>query len=192
MANLDIPAEQMNTPGTFAFGHYIPEIAEAAFAYSRSVYLHSRLSHREFEGARIRTAQINGCRACQAWRGERDTPAYLAAAGELGTDNVVNNGPAPDDAFYDAVESWRTASLFSPRERLAIEFAERMGLDPKGLSSDAGFWDRARALFSNAEILDLTLSIGSWMALGRAMHVLSFDDRCAVPEPAAQVSAAAA
>ena len=184
MANLDIPAEQINTPGTFAFGHYVPEIAEAAFAYSRSVYLHSCLSHREFEGARIRTAQINGCRACQSWRGARDTPAYLAAGGNLGAHSIVDNGPAPDDAFYDAVTDWRNSPVFSPRERLAIAFAEGMGLEPQVLSADAEFWVQARQLFSNQEILDLTLSIGSWMALGRAMHVLGFDTICPMPEMA--------
>ena len=189
MSNLDIPGEQMNTPGTFAFGHYVPEIADAAFGFSRAVYQHSCLSHREFEGARLRTAQINGCRACQSWRGERDTPVYLAAGGYVGAGSVVDNGAAPDDAFYEAVQRWREAQVFSPRERLAIEFAERMGLAPQDLSADADFWDRARALFSNREILDLTLSIGSWIAMGRAMHVLGFDRTCALPAMSPTIAA---
>ena len=36
------------------------------------VYDHSTLGLREFEAARLRIAQINGCLFCQDWRTERD------------------------------------------------------------------------------------------------------------------------
>ena len=97
-------------------------MAAAGFAFSTAIYRHSRLSHRESEAARVRTAQINGCRICQAWRGAADTPALLAAAGAGDGPSVVDNGPVPDEAFYQAITDWRGSPLFSPRERAAIAF----------------------------------------------------------------------
>ena len=44
------------------------------------------------------------------------------------------NGPAPDEAFYAAVHEWRTSPVLSEREKLAIEYAEKVGLDPKALA----------------------------------------------------------
>ena len=34
------------------------------------------------------------------------------------------------------------------------------------------------ASFTDAEILDLTVCIGGWLALGRTLHVLGLDDAC--------------
>jgi len=185
MSNLDLPLGAGEVPGAGTFARYVPELGAAAFAFSRAVYRHSRLSHREFEAGRIRTAQINGCIVCQAWRGERDTAAYLAASGEIDGRSVADNGPAPDEAFYEAVEGWRNSPVFSDRERVVMEFAERMGEAPQELSSDEGFWERARGLFDTAELMDLTLSASSWIAMGRMMHVLGLDRHCGVPAPAA-------
>ena len=57
---------------------------------------------------------------------------------------VTDNGPAPDEAFYAAVDQWRTSPLFSDRERTAIEFAERFAEEPKAIADDEDFWQRAR------------------------------------------------
>jgi alkylhydroperoxidase family enzyme len=45
-------------------------------------------------------------------------------------------GEAPDEASYAAVIDWRTSNMFSYRERLAIEFAERLSLEPQGFARD--------------------------------------------------------
>ena len=37
------------------------------------------------------------------------------------------------------------------------------------------------ASYTDAEILDLTVCIGGWLALGRTLHVLGIDDSCALP-----------
>ena len=75
---------------------------------------------------------------------------------------------------------WRTATIFSERERIAIEFADRMGQEPKSLAQDEAFWQRAHAHFSDKEIVDLTFSVASWIALGRMTHVLGLDTTCAI------------
>lgn len=180
MARVHIPAEQSGDAAAYAWDAYGGPMAAAGFAFSRAVYRHSRLSLRESEAARVRTAQINGCRICMAWRGAADTPALLAAAGEEGP-SVVDNGPAPEEAFYRAIGKWRGSPLFSERERIALEFAERIAAEPQGLAADDPFWARARALFDDAEIVDLTLSVASWMAMGRATHVLGLDQSCPFP-----------
>jgi alkylhydroperoxidase family enzyme len=100
----------------------------------------------------------------------------FSGTGTRGT--VVDNGPAPDEAFYAAVTEWRTSPIYSNRERLAIEFAERFGTEPKSLASDEEFWAKARAAFTDAEIADLANSVAAWVGLGRVAHVLGFDEVC--------------
>jgi alkylhydroperoxidase family enzyme len=178
MIRIDVPPAQGHDPYGYAGATHAQEIMAAAGAFSKAVYTHSRLSLREFEGARSRTAQINGCLVCQAFRAARDAPAMFAANGVRPPHLVSDNGPAPDEAFYAAVADWRTASVFSDRERLAIEFAERFAEEPKALSADEAFWVRARALFDDGEIVDLAHSVAAWVGLGRVAHVLGFDTVC--------------
>jgi len=59
-----------------------------------------------------------------------------------------------------------------------------MGQDPHGIAADENFWSRAKAAFSDAEIVDMTYSIGAWMANGRALHVLGMDAVCSFALPA--------
>ena len=91
---------------------------------------------------------------------------------------MTDNGPAPDEAFYEAIAEWRTSPVFSERERLAIEFAERFGTEPQALAGDEAFWARMNAAFSDAEIVDLAHCTAAWAGLGRVAHVLGFDTVC--------------
>jgi alkylhydroperoxidase family enzyme len=186
MPRVEIPAAFNEDPSSFVWSKLVPQVAAAAGGYSTAVYRHSRLSLREFEAARVRTAQINGCLVCQNWRAHRDLAPYVERMGSDARGSVVDRGDAvPDEAFYAAIENWRRGVSFSERERLAIEFADRMGLEPKSLAKDDEFWDRVHAHFSDAEIADLAFSIGSWMALGRVTHVLGLDTTCAVTSTSA-------
>lgn len=63
--------------------------------------------------------------------------------------------------------------------RLAAEYAERYTLDHHGL--DEEFWTRMTAHYTQAEIVELTMSIGSWLAFGRLNHVLGIDAVCVLP-----------
>ena len=178
MIRIDVPAEDAANPYGYAAHAHGREIMAAADVFSKAVYQHSILSLREFEGARSRIAQINGCIVCQQFRAAKDAPSMFAATGVRPDHLVSDNGPAPDEAFYTAVELWRTSPLFSPRERAAIEFAERFAEEPKAIADDEDFWERAHALFSDAEIVDLAHSVAAWMGLGRVAHVLGFDSVC--------------
>ncbi|MGY0499063.1 carboxymuconolactone decarboxylase family protein [Nocardia sp. FBN12] len=155
---IDIP--EGKDPIGYVWGEMVPGIGVAAAAFSLSVYEHSTLGLREFEAARLRIAQINGCLFCQDWRTERD-------------------GQKVEAEFADAVTSWRTTDRFDERTRLAAEYAERYATDHHGL--DEEFWARMFAQYSQAEVVELSMSIGSWLAFGRLNRVLGLDTVCVLP-----------
>lgn len=178
MLKIDVPAERADNPYAYAADSHAREIMAAAGAFAQSVYRHSRLSLREFEAGRALVAELNGCLICQQFRVARDIQSVVSGLGIRPDDTVVSNGPAPDEAFYAAVKQWRTASAFSDRERLVLEYAERFALEPKVLAADHEFWGRMKAHFSDSEIVDLAHCVAAWMGLGRVAHVLGFDSVC--------------
>lgn len=186
MTRITVPTGHESNPYAFAAGTHAKPIMAAAAQFAAAVYCETALSLREFEGARMRTAQLNGCIICQGFRAARDAADAFSVDGTAPRQIVSNNGPAPEEAFYAAVEHWRdpAAGDFSERERLAIEFAERFAVEPKVLSADEDFWARMHAAFSDGEIVDLAHCVAAWVGLGRVAHVLGFDSVCAVPEPA--------
>ncbi|MGW6294102.1 carboxymuconolactone decarboxylase family protein [Streptomyces sp. NPDC055058] len=155
---IDIPEGQDPIP--YVWGEMVPGIGPAAADFSLAVYAHTTLGLREFEAARLRVAQINGCAFCLDWRTERD-------------------GDKVEDGFADAVADWRTTASFDARTRLAAEYAERYALDHHRL--DDAFWSRMAAHYSQREIVELTMSLGSWLAFGRLNRVLGLDTVCVLP-----------
>ncbi|MFJ7263434.1 carboxymuconolactone decarboxylase family protein [Streptomyces globosus] len=155
---IDVP--EGRHPIEYVWGDMVPGIGPAAANFSLAVYAHTTLGLREFEAARLRVAQINGCMFCLDWRTERD-------------------GLKVEEEFADAVAEWRTTDRFDERTRLAAEYAERYVLDHHGL--DDGFWERMGARYSQVEIVELTMSIGSWLAFGRLNRVLGLDGVCVLP-----------
>ncbi|MET9559591.1 carboxymuconolactone decarboxylase family protein [Streptomyces tauricus] len=155
---VDIP--EGKNPIEYVWGDLVPGIGPAAANFSLAVYAHTTLGLREFEAARLRIGQINGCLFCLDWRTERD-------------------GMKVEEEFTDAVAKWRTADAFDARTRLAAEYAERYALDHHGL--DEEFWDRMTAHYSQVEIVELTMSLGSWLAFGRLNRVLGLDAMCVLP-----------
>ncbi|MDL4816460.1 carboxymuconolactone decarboxylase family protein [Actinomadura opuntiae] len=158
--NIDVPDGK--DPIEYVWGQMVPGIGLAASRLSLAVYSDSTLGLREFEAARLRIAQINGCLFCMDWRTERD-------------------GQKVEEEFADAVTEWRTTTAFDDRTRLAAEYAERYALDHHGL--DEEFWARMAAHYSQAEIVELSMCIGSWLAFGRLNHVLGLDTMCMLPRP---------
>ncbi|MFS8097250.1 carboxymuconolactone decarboxylase family protein [Lentzea alba] len=156
--NLDIP--EGKDPIAYVWGEMVPGIGVAAANFSLAVYQHTTLGLREFEAARLRIAQINGCMFCLDWRTERD-------------------GQKVEDGFLDAVTQWRTTDAFDDRTRLAAEYAERYALDHHSIDDE--FWSRMSEHYSQVEIAELSMSIGSWLAFGRLNRVLGLDAMCVLP-----------
>jgi alkylhydroperoxidase family enzyme len=147
-------------PITYVWGELVPGIGPAAARFSAAVYARTTLGLREFEAARLRIAQINGCVFCQDWRTERD-------------------GMRVEAGFEDAVREWATTDLLDERTRLAAEYAERYALDHHGL--DDAFWQRMLAHYSQAEVVELTMCLGCWLGFGRLNRVLGLDTACTLP-----------
>ena len=138
---IDVP--EGKDPIMYIWGEMVPGIGVAASKFSMAVYEHSTLGLREFEAARLRIAQINGCLFCQ---------------------------------------DWRTTTDFDDRTRLAAEYAERYSLDHHGL--DDSFWQRMKVHYTDTEIVELSMCLGSWLAFGRLNHVLGLDAECVLPSHA--------
>src|SRR3546814_15485811 len=89
---IQVPADHQLQPTAYVASSYARGILAPAFAFSKATYEHSVLSLREFEAARARTAQINGCLLCQNWRSDRDTVAYLESLGGAGKSIAPRGG----------------------------------------------------------------------------------------------------
>ncbi|MDP9822008.1 carboxymuconolactone decarboxylase family protein [Nocardioides massiliensis] len=147
-------------PIMHVWGRLVPGIGPAAATLATAVYEHSTLDLREFEAARLRIAQINGCVFCQDWRTDRD-------------------GVTVEADFPAAVSNWRTTEALDDRARMAAEYAERYALDHHGLDDE--FWDRCRALYDDRQLVELTMCLGSWLSFGRLNRVLGLDTACVLP-----------
>jgi len=145
---------------THVWGYMVTGIGPAAARFSGAVYEHSTLGLEEFEAARLRMAQINGCLFCLDWRTDRD-------------------GETVPDWYMAEVENWRDSDRLTARARLAAEFAERFALDPHGFDDE--LWGRLRTEYADAELVELAMSVGSWLTFGRINHLFGLDAACVLP-----------
>jgi alkylhydroperoxidase family enzyme len=74
------------------------------------------------------------------------------------------------DELYQHVHEYHDHPDFTARERMAAEFAEQFAIDHRGVGDD--MWERMRALFSDEELLELTVTCGFCLGFGRAFQVL--------------------
>ena len=188
---IDVPDDQSDNAFGYVMSHYALPLAKAATDFSQAAFINSKLSFREFEGARARVAQVNGCLTCQSFRPAADLSAYLASGGKAAENSIAGRGDAPQESFYRAVTEWSDSPVFSVRERLAIEYAEWIALDPHGIALDEEFWARMKPEFSDEELVDLSCCIAGWLGLGRLTHALGLDGACSIDSPPAAGSAAA-
>ncbi len=137
-----------------------PPLGDMVERMIRGAYEQSILPPEERELARMRIAQINDCVACSDFR----APSVLEA------------GVAPE--LYANVAAYATYPGYTPRQRLAIEYAERFASDHGSI--DDAFVDRLHESFTDPEILDLTLCLAVFLGLGRSLTVLGVDQSCAI------------
>jgi AhpD family alkylhydroperoxidase len=158
MARIDVP----DGPGGEAAMVWTlrPELAGMVGRMIKGAYQQSILPAEERELARMRIAQINDCIACSDFR----APSVLEA------------GIAVE--LYENVAAYATYPGYTPRQRLAIEYAERFATDHPSIEDT--FFGRMRELFTDAEMLDLTLCIAVFLGLGRTLTVLAIDQSCAI------------
>jgi alkylhydroperoxidase family enzyme len=153
VSRIDVPAGR--DPLLHLWGGTGNKLTGPAAAFSDAVYRKSTLPLREFEAARITIARVNDCSICLSLRPEGD----------------------PGQAFYDAVLG--DGAGLGEREALAAEFAQRFAIDHLGM--DDAFWARLHAAFSDDELVQLGLCVGSWLAFGRLNRVFGVDEACRIP-----------
>ena len=79
-----------------------------------------------------------------------------------------------DEEFYVHVGEYHGNARYSQAEQLAIEYAERFVLDHRSIDDD--FFSRLRSSFTDAEVLDLTICIATFLGLGRVLKVLDIEE----------------
>jgi alkylhydroperoxidase family enzyme len=158
MARLDVP----DGPGGEAAMLWTlrPELGGMVERMIRGAYQQSVLPAEERELARMRIAEINDCVACSDFRAPSVRDADIT----------------PE--LYANVSAYATYPGYSPRQRLAIEYAERFATDHASIDDD--FFGRLREAFTDEEILDLTLCVAVFLGLGRSLTVLGVDQSCAI------------
>ena len=85
----------------------------------------------------------------------------------------MQQGVTPE--LYEHVAEYRERDGYTEREKLAIEYAERFVVDH--LALDDAFFTRLRSAFADDEILDLTICISTFLAVGRVLQVLKVEQR---------------
>ena len=80
------------------------------------------------------------------------------------------------DELYEHVDEYRERDEFSPREKLAIEYAERFALDHRQIGSE--FIDRMRVDYCDEEIVELAGLVAYCMGVGRVYSVLDIANEC--------------
>jgi AhpD family alkylhydroperoxidase len=156
MARIDVP----DGPGGEAAMIWTlrPELGGMVERMIRGAYQDSILPADERELARMRIAQINDCVACSDFRAP----------------SVLDAGIAPE--LYENVAAHATYPGYTPRQRLAIEYAERFATEHRAIDDE--LFTRLRANFGDDEILDLTLCCAVFLGLGRTLEVLGITDNC--------------
>ena len=112
----------------------------------------SGLDWRLHELVRMRVALLNRCTVCMDWRNDA---AFAAGV----TEDLLRN-----------VERWSDHPGFTTAERVALEYTERYCTDSAGI--DDALLARLGEHLDPATIVDLTLVIGKYVAMGRFMQVL--------------------
>lgn len=117
----------------------------AAFAGFDRIYPHGSLERPLLEKTILRVSQMHQCQFC--------VHSHLAMMGSLGVSTDLADRAA-----------------HTPREQLAIEYAEAITRDSNRVSDE--LFERLRAAFSDPEIVELTFHIGLITMLNRFNNAL--------------------
>ncbi|MPZ60579.1 MAG: hypothetical protein GEU93_04640 [Propionibacteriales bacterium] len=74
---------------------------------------------------------------------------------------------------------YRDSPLYTDRQKLAIEYAQRFALDQRHLG--LRFFERLRSHFSDQEIVELTVLLARFLGFGRFTKILGLDEICELP-----------
>lgn len=144
-----------------AFMHR-PAMADVIGQFNDVVAL-SSLEPRLHEVVRYRIAHINGCTRCKAYR----SPEGIAAG--------------VSEELLDDVVSWRTSGKFTELEQLCLDYAERFCTEPTSITE--AHTDALCRLLGDGGLVDLTVCVAKYLAIGRLISVLDLDQTCEIGSP---------
>ena len=134
---------------------HAPELAMGPLNFGAAMVTHRTLPERLIELLRLRVAFHNQCRSCMAIR-------YRAA-----TDDV-------SEADVCSLEQPQQSESLDEREKLAVELGDRFACNH--LSIDEAFFAELRALYSEAEIMELLMHCALYVGVGRLAAVLDMTE----------------
>jgi AhpD family alkylhydroperoxidase len=133
--------------GLTRFFAHCPEQALGLMGFGGALKRHRRLPERLVELVRLRIAFFNQCRSCMAIR-------YADAL----ADGV-------DEGLVCSLERPQEAENLSAAEKAAIRYGELMATDH--LAIDDGIYAELKAHFSEAEIVELGMTVAFFVGFGR-------------------------
>jgi alkylhydroperoxidase family enzyme len=71
------------------------------------------------------------------------------------------------------LETFQNDAMFNERERMALEFAEKLAQDHTSLDDE--FFGRMRSHFSDPEIVEIGMAAGQYIGFGRLLMVLDLE-----------------
>lgn len=80
-----------------------------------------------------------------------------------------------EDLYTNAM-NWQTHPGFTDAERTALEYTTKFATDH--LAIDQALMNRMVAHYGDEMVFEITLCVGSWLALGRTMQVMGAEMSC--------------
>jgi alkylhydroperoxidase family enzyme len=130
-----------------------PHFADVVAGYERAVG-RTKLDRRLHELVRYRIAQLNQCTVCLAFRWDSGV----------------------DEDVHAQVTNWQTSDEFSAVERAALSFTEQFCRDSAAIPDS--LIAELEELLPTGQVVELTLVVGKYVAMGRFMQVLGLDQNC--------------
>jgi alkylhydroperoxidase family enzyme len=130
-----------------------PHFADVVAGYEKAVG-RTTLDKRLHELVRYRVAQLNQCQVCLRFRWDSGV----------------------DESVHEQVADWRSSSEFSAAERAALSFTEQFCRDSAAIPDE--LIAELEELLLPGQVVELTLVVGKYVAMGRFMQVLGLDQTC--------------
>ena len=147
--------ERGNVPNMFRTVAHRPEILRTMIAHFRAVMETGTVGLKLKELVIVRTSQLNHCEYCL------NSHTQLARRHGWSEEQIAG------------LEGFRTRADFSPREKAALELAERETLDSNGIDDE--FWATLRQHFDEGEIIELAAAIGLFNYFNRFNNSLKME-----------------
>lgn len=148
-------AEGRNADLNAVMAHH-SDFFDRYFSFFYPAHEHGVLDTRIKEIARLEIARLNGCQACMNAR----------------YDTAIREGL--DEERISQLELPEAERNLDERERLAVEFADRLAYDHQRI--DQSFVDKLSAVFKPDEILELGMMIGQYIGFGRLLVALDIHE----------------